>query len=130
MVSWSAMERQRFTNIILSTLREVVPDFSGPKKSPSVQSLADRNIFKSEMLSGGFTYVNMFTVAHIWTFSGPDVVFNSVDSALPVMVPILKHLAPNQLEAFQKGLRRKIQGEQREGPFGLEGEAHIAVGVK
>ena len=129
-VSWGAIERVRFMDIIMSTLKEIVPDFPAPKKPPLVQSLADRNIFKSEMQAGGFTYVNMFTVAHIWTFSSPDVVVNSLDSIFPPMVPILDNLAPNQREAFQKTLNRKMREEQREGPFGLEGEAHIAVGVK
>lgn len=129
-VSWSAMERLRFMSIILSTLKEVVPDFPSPKRPPPVLSLADRTIFKSEMQAGGFAYVNMFTVAHISTFSSPDVVCNSLDSASPVVAGIFNNLAPNQREAFRRALNRKIQEEQGEGPFGLEGEAHIAVGVK
>ena len=129
-VSWSAMERLRFMSIILSTLKEVVPDFPAPKKPPPVLSLADRTIFKSEMQAGGFAYVNMFTVTHIFTFSSPDVVCNSLDSASPVVAGIFNNLAPNQREAYRRAFSRKIQEEQREGPYGLEGEAHIAVGVK
>jgi SAM-dependent methyltransferase len=129
-VSWGTIERVRFMSIILSTLKEVVPDFPAPKKPPPVLSLADRTIFKAEMQAGGFAYVNMFTVAHIWTLSSPDVVFNSLDSVAPVAARIFKNLAPDQREAFQRALHRKVQGEQREGPFGFEGEAHIAVGVK
>jgi hypothetical protein len=93
-------------------------------------SLADRTIFKSEMQAGGFAYVNMFTVAHIFIFSSPDVVCNSLDSVSPVVAGILNNLTPNQREAFGRVFSRKIREEQREGPYGLEGEAHIAVGVK
>jgi hypothetical protein len=115
---------------IVSVLKELVPDFPAPKKPAPVLSLADRNTFKCEMQAGGFAYVNMFTVAHIWTFSSPGVVLNSLDSAAPPMARIFSKLAPNQREAFRRALHRKIEGEQREGPFGLEGKAHIAVGVK
>jgi ubiquinone/menaquinone biosynthesis C-methylase UbiE len=113
-VSWGATERVRFMHIIVSALKEVVPDFPAPKKPPLVLSLADRNTFKSEMQAGGFAYVNMFTVAHIWTFSSPDAVFNSLDSAAPPMARIFNNLAPNQREAFRRALNSKIQEEQQE----------------
>lgn len=129
-VSWGAIERVRFMHIIRAILKEVVPDFPAPTNPPPVLSLADRDAFRSEMEAGGFAYVNMFTVAHIWTFSSPDVVLNSLDSVSPVMARIFKNLGPNQREGFRQVLIRRIQAEQREGPFGLEGEAHIAVGTK
>ena len=129
-VSWGAIERIRFMSVIRSALKEVVPDLPSPKKPSPVASLAERHIFQSEMQAGGFAYVNMFTVAHIWIFSSPDVLFNSLNSVAPVIAPIFNNLAPDQREAFRKALSRKIQEEQREGPYGLEGEAHIAVGVK
>jgi SAM-dependent methyltransferase len=129
-ISWSSTERVRFMYMIVSALKEVIPDLPTPKKPPAVLSLADRTIFKSEMEAGGLAYVNMFTVAHLWTFSSPDVVFHSFNSAAPPMVRVFNKLAPEQREAFRKVLHRKIQEEQREGPFGLEGEAHIAVGIK
>ena len=129
-VSWSAIERVRFMSVVLSALKEVVPDFPAPGEPPPVLSLADRNTFRSEMQAAGFAYVNMFTVTHIWAFSSPDVLFHSLNSIAPAMARIFNRLALSQREAFRRTLDRRIREEQKEGPFGLEGEAHIAVGVK
>ena len=128
--SWSSIERLRFAQAILGTLREAVPDLPAPQKPPPWLSLADRSAFKAEMHAVGFAHVNMFSVTHVWTFTDPEVLFEALPGLSPVFTSILGTLQPAQREAFRTAFLRRIRGEQGTGPFGLEGEAHIAVGTK
>jgi SAM-dependent methyltransferase len=128
--SWSSIERLRFAQVILGTLREAVPNLPAPQKPPPWLSLADRSAFKAEMQAGGFAHVNMFSVTHVWTFTGPEVLFEALPGLSPAFTSILGTLQPAQREAFRTAFLRRIRGEQGNGPFGLEGEAHIAVGTK
>ena len=130
MASWGSAERLRFFHDILGALKEVLPALPTPMKPPPSLSLSDRNVFKSELQAGGFAHVNVFTVSHIWTFPSPELVFNSLGSISPALARIFDHLRPTQHEAFRAALIRSIRGEMGDGPYGLEGEAHIAVGVK
>jgi hypothetical protein len=116
--------------VILGALREAVPDFPPPAKPPPWLSLADRNVFKSEIQAGGFAHVNVFTVAHIWMFPSPEEFFDALPSISPAASIILDALQPHQRTASRTAFGRRIREEQGEGPFGLEGEAHIAVGTK
>lgn len=129
-VSWSAIERLGFMQAILGALRAGVPDFPVPTKPPPWLSLADRTAFKAEMQAGGFARVNVFTVVHLWTFASPERVFDALDSLSPGLACIFEALQPHQREVFRTAFMRRIREEQGDGPFGLEGEAHIAVGVK
>jgi hypothetical protein len=128
--SWSSMERLRFAQAILGTLREAVPDLPTPTKPPPWLSLADRGAFKAEMHSGGFPQVNMFSVTHLWTFASPEALFEALPSLSPAFSGILGSLQSDQREAFRTAFVRRIRADQGDGPFGLEGEAHIAVGIK
>ena len=76
-VSWSSIERLRFAQAILGTLREAVPDLPAPQKPPPWLSLADRNTFKAEMHAVGFAHVNMFSATHLWTFTAPEALFEA-----------------------------------------------------
>jgi ubiquinone/menaquinone biosynthesis C-methylase UbiE len=98
--SWSSMERLRFAQAILGTLREAVPDLPTPTKPPPWLSLADRAAFKA------------------------------LPSLSPAFSGILGSLQSGQREAFRTAFVRRIRADQGDGPFGLEGEAHIAVGTK
>lgn len=128
--SWSSMERLRFAQAILGTLREAVPNLPTPTKPPPWLSLADRAAFKAEMHAGGFPQVNMFSVTHLWTFASPEALFEALPSLSPAFSGILGSLQSGQREAFRTAFVRRIRADQGDGPFGLEGEAHIAVGIK
>jgi ubiquinone/menaquinone biosynthesis C-methylase UbiE len=128
--SWSPPERSRFFHVILGALKEVLPALPTPTKPPPSFSLARRNVFKSEMQAGGFARVNVFTVTHVWTFSSPELVSNSFGSISPALARVFGRLKSAQYEAFKAALIRSIRDEMGDGPYGLEGEAHIAVGVK
>lgn len=128
--SWSSPERSRFFHVILEALKEALPALPTPTKPPPSFSLAGRDIFKSEMQAGGFARVNVFTVTHVWTFSSPELVFNSFGSISPALARVFDKLKPAQYEAFKEALIRSLRNEMGDGPYGLEGEAHIAVGVK
>ena len=52
--SWSSMERVRFAQAILGTLREAVPNLPTPTKPPPWLSLADRGTFEGRDARGGF----------------------------------------------------------------------------
>lgn len=129
-VSWSSIERLRFMQAILGAFKEAIPDFSTPSKPPPWLSLADRNVFKSEMKAGGFAHVSLFTVAHIWMFPSPEEFFDALSSASPGFSIILDTLKPHQRVASREAFVCRMREEQGAGPFGLEGEAHIAVGIK
>jgi SAM-dependent methyltransferase len=129
-VGWSTIERLRFIQAILGALREAVPDVPPPPKPPPWLSLADRTVFKSEMHTGGFAQVTVFTVAHIWMFPSPEAFFDALPNVAPGFRIILGPLQPHQRTASRTAFVRCIREEQGDGPFGLEGEAHIAVGRK
>ena len=128
--TWSSMERLRFAQAILGALREALPDLPTPAKPPPWLSLADRGAFKAEMHAGGFTQVNMFSVTHLWTFTSPEDLFEALPSLSPAFSSLLGSLQSGQREAFRTVFVGRIRTDQGNGPFGLEGEAHIAVGTK
>lgn len=130
MVSWSTIERLRFIQVILGAFKKAVPDFSLPPNPPPWLSLADRGVFEAEMQAAGFAKVNLFTVAHLWMFPSPEEFFDALCSASPGFSIILDTLKPHQRTASRTAFVHLIREEQGEGPFGLEGEAHIAVGIK
>jgi len=82
------------------------------------------------MEAGGFKRVNLFTVRHIWTFVHPNVVYEATAAALPAFAAILERQGEERREAFRAAIADAIRHEQGEGPYGLEGEAYIAMGVK
>jgi len=129
-VAWSTIERLRFIQAISGALKEAVPNFPAPLKLPPWLSLADRSVFKLEMQAGGFSRVNLFTVAHIWIFPSPEEFFDALSNVAPGFSTTLGALQPHQRTASRTAFVRRIREEQGDGPFGLEGEAHIAVGVK
>jgi SAM-dependent methyltransferase len=129
-VTWSAIKRLRFIQVVFGAIRDAVPDFPAQLKPPPWLSLADRDVFKSEMQAGGFSQVNLFTVAHIWIFTSPEAFFDSLPDMLPGFSAVLNALKPHQLTASRTAFVRRIHEEQGDGPFGLESEAHIAAGVK
>jgi len=129
-VNWCAPERSDLFKVIMGAHREVFPDFPPPKTPPPGISLADPDLFKSEMHAGGFARMNLFTVRHIWTFSDPHVVYDSLVGVLPGFAGMLAAGGQAAREAFRSAIIQAIRQKQGGGPYGLEGEAHIAVGVK
>jgi hypothetical protein len=67
---------------------------------------------------------------HIWTFSDPHVVYDSVVGVLPGFAGMLAAGGQAARGAFRSAIIQAIRQKQGDGPYGLEGEAHIAVGVK
>ena len=56
------------------------------------------------MESGGFAGINMFAVRHVWTFSDPNVVYDSLAGVQPPFVAFLESLG----EAGRKRFRSAI----------------------
>jgi len=129
-VNWCALERSTFLKVIVGALRKVIPNLPSPKTPPPALSLADPDLFKSEMRAGGFARINLFTVRHVWTFSDPQLVYDSLGGVQPVLASMLETLGEATGEAFRSAIIQTIRQEQGSGPYGLEGEAHIAIGVK
>jgi SAM-dependent methyltransferase len=129
-VNWCALERSSLFKVIAGALRKVLPNLPPPKTPPPALSLADPDLFKSEMQAGGFARINLFTVRHVWTFSDPQVVYDSLVGVQPAFARILETLDKATREAFRSAIIQSIRQEQGDGPYGLEGEAHIAIGVK
>ena len=129
-VNWCARERSGFLNVIVGALKEVLPNMPLPKTPPPGLSLADPDLFKSEMQVGGFARINLFTVRHVWTFSDPQLVYDSLAGVQPPFAALLETLGEATREAFRSAIIQTIRQEQGDGPYGLEGEAHIAIGVK
>ena len=129
-VAWSTMDRLRFMQVLLGALHEAMPQQPGPNEPPSWLALGDRDVLKAEMISAGFSQVNLFTVCHVWSFERPELVFESLGGISPAIQPIFERLQPAQRESFRRAFVRHFTEEQGDGPFGIEGEAHIAVGVK
>ncbi len=129
-VNWCALERSSLFTVIVGALKEVLPNLPAPKTPPPGLSLADPDLFKSEMQAGGFVRINLFTVRHIWTFSDPQLVYDSLVGVLPGFAAMIENLSESERKEFRSAIIGSIRRQQGNGPYGLEGEAHIAVGMK
>ena len=129
-VNWCALERPNWMTTTVGTLRKIFPNLPLPETPPSALSLADPGLFASEMESGGFAGINMFAVRHLWTFSDPNVVYDSLAGVQPPFVAFLESLGEAGRKRFRSAIIDTVRQQQGDGPYGLEGEAHIAVAAK
>jgi SAM-dependent methyltransferase len=129
-VNWCALEHSQFLRVIVGALVKAIPNLPAPSAPPPGLSLADPNVLKSEMRQGGFSGINLFTVRHLWTFPGPQVVYDSLASVQPMIARIFEMAGDASRQAFRSAIIQMIRDEQGNGPYGLEGEARIAVGTK
>ena len=130
-VNWSYPNRSQFMQLVGKALATAAPEFAAaPPKPPSWVALADPENFKAEMRQAGFSHVNVHTVSHVWTFDSPEVIWDSVTSFTPTLVPLLSKLSPEQNEALRTAYVQAIREEQKAPPFGMTAEARIGVGIK
>lgn len=129
-VNWCALEHSEFLRVIVSAIRKTLPNWQTSSTSPPALSLADPDVLRSEMHLGGFSKINLFTVRHLWTFSKPQVVYDSLASVQPMIANIFDVAGEASRQAFRSALIQTIRDERGSGPYGLEGEARIAIGTK
>lgn len=126
-VTWSCMDRLQFLQVVMGALREAVPEFPPPTKPPLMLSLQDPEVLEAEMEAAGFDEIRVVTVTHAWSFSNPEEVFEGLPSVSPTFSLMLGALDADQLGAFRAAFSRRVR--EKGESYGLEGEAHIAVGV-
>ncbi|HMK65022.1 MAG TPA: class I SAM-dependent methyltransferase [Thermodesulfobacteriota bacterium] len=129
-VNWCSLEHSEFLKLFVGAIMAVDPNMPLPKTPPPGLSLGDPELFKTEMMTGGFDRVNLFTVRHIWTFSDPEFAYDSTVGILPAFTQRIEALDREKREAFRLAIINAIRQRQGDGPYGLEGQAHIAVGKK
>ena len=128
--AWTGTERMRFQRTIQAALERAAPDFPLGGTPPHWQALGDRDVFMGEMEAAGFSRVNGYTVTHLHTFPSPEELWDGHIPMAPPLTEIMAALTPTQNAAFREAFIGLIRAEQGDGPFGLESEAHLVVGVK
>ena len=114
--------------LVMGALNRVMPDFEPPGVDPRF-SLTDPDVFRDEMLSAGFSRVNMFTVRAVRPFDSPEALWSEAVDA-PATTAIFNALTEGQRQAMGDVFIEQVRSEQGDGPYGAELEFRIAVGVK
>lgn len=128
--AWGAEERLKFHRAIEEALLKAAPDFPKGEAPEHWAVLSDADRFGEDMLQAGFSRVNVFTVCHVYTFQSPESFWDGHIPKAPPLKKILAGLTSGQARDFRAAFIGGIRERQGDGPYGLESEAHLAVGVK
>ncbi len=129
-VAWSKPERMRVLGAFQNALWKALPDLALPLRPPPWLPLTDVEVFKKEMLEGGFRHVRTHTVSHVLVFDDPRTAFEWVMGATPALNVMVNKLEHADVEALRQAFVEDVEGAQNGGPYGFEAEAHIAVGQR
>jgi SAM-dependent methyltransferase len=97
-----------------------------PPTPRQVQNLHDPELFAREMRAGGFTRVEVQTIAHDQELPTPEATWELVTH----QPTILAIYTPDQLAAARPIAIEALCAEFGDGPVRLEWEAHIGIGTK
>lgn len=127
---WGPPDQLGFFQWMIGGLQRVVPDLPPPERPPSWLQLTDRDVLRAEMLEGGFARVNVYTVAHLWLVPSPEWIAERVEGLAPGTRFIFEKLDAAAKRKYVETLVEMMREQQGDGPYALEGIAHIAVGTK
>jgi ubiquinone/menaquinone biosynthesis C-methylase UbiE len=127
---WSTPEKLEFFSTLMSALTEAVPDFPKPEKPPSWLALTNPEILSGEMAIVGFDEVKVHTIQHRWTFESPEWFWERLETMAPGFNFIFKKLDDKKKASFGEALRESLRSKAVDGVYGLNAEAHLAVGKK
>jgi SAM-dependent methyltransferase len=129
-VSWSSIDRCPLVEVMMRALRQAIRDFRQPEEPPLLLSLADRSKLREEMLAAGFRYVNIFSVSHVCVLPSPEWMSERMCALSPAITFLFEGLSAEERTAVGEAYSEIMRSTQGQGPYGLEAEAHIAVGVR
>ncbi len=128
-VAYTGLEGHGVERLLMGVLRKVMPDFEPAGQDPRF-SLADPDAFRAEMLSAGFSRVNMFTLRVVRPFDSPETLWSRLGETMPAVARIFDDLTEGQIQAVGDDFIEQVRSNQGDGPFGAEMELRIAIGVK
>jgi len=129
-VAWSKPERMRVLGAFQNALWKALPDLALPLRPPPWLALTEVDVFKKEMLEGGFAHVRSHTVSHVLVFDDPRTAFDWVAGATPALNVMINKLEPADLAGLRQAFVEDVEAIQGTGPYGFEAEAHIAIGQR
>jgi ubiquinone/menaquinone biosynthesis C-methylase UbiE len=127
--AFTGPEGLEISRLIMGAMKVANPDYKPSGPSP-LFSLADPDVFRDEMLTAGFTHVNLFTIRSVIPISSPEAFLPQMAEALPVWSQMLNGLTDGQRQVFGEAFVDQLRNEQGDGPFGTEAEVRIGIGVK
>jgi ubiquinone/menaquinone biosynthesis C-methylase UbiE len=127
-VAFTGLEGHGTYRLVLDALEMTKPDFERVVPDPRF-SLTDPDIFRTEMLTAGFSRVNMFTVRIVQTFDSPETFWPLLTDS-PAIAHVFNDMTEDQVQAFGDIFAELVRSRQGDGPYGTENEVRIAVGVK
>ncbi len=127
-VALTGLEDHGIQSQVMSALNKVMPDFERAGSDPRF-SLANPDIFRAEMMSAGFSRVNMFTVRIVEPFDSPEVLWKRIGHS-PVVSRLANNLTESQIQTLGDNFVEQIRSTQGDGPYGMKYQVRIAVGVK
>ena len=125
-VAWSSPERLAFMHVLMGALKTAVPTFKPPSEPPVWLRLKDPHVLEEALRNAGFTDVNVNTLQKTWTVPSVEWLRHRLPGMSPALSFIFDKLSAAELDAFGEALHEQF-GER---PARLEGEAHLAVGIK
>jgi hypothetical protein len=129
-VTWSVIERSPFFQAVAGALRQAVPDLPAPQKQLLLTSLSERDTLRAEMQGAGFRNVNNYSVTHVCVFPSIEWMSERIHEVSPAIKSLFDGLTAAQRAATSEAFTEFLRSTQGEGPYGLESEAHIAVGTR
>ena len=128
-VAFTGLEGHGIQSLVMSALKRAKPDFEPAEQDPRY-SLTNPDVFRAEMLTAGFSSVNMFTVRVVRSFESPETLWPRFAETSPAMATVFNDLTDSQRQAFGDAFVEQVRSKQGDGPYGAESEFRIAVGVK
>ncbi len=125
-VAWSATERLGFIQIVMGALKSAVPTFQPPTEPPVWLRFGDPEVLERAMKDAGFQQVRVHTLERSWIAPSVEWLARRLPGVSPDLSFIFDALSAAEIEAFGQALVEQF-GDR---PASLEGEAHIAVGIK
>ena len=93
---------------------------------PDQTSQSDPQVFDSELKTAGFRQVSIHTVERVWRSSTAEWLWQYLPGMSPGLSFVFDKLSPEETEAFGRAFIAQFE----DGAVAIDGEAHIAIGVK
>ncbi len=121
--------RVLFFSLFVQALQMAVPSFSPPQNSP-LFSLQDPDDLRREMIEAGFQEVEVETLNLSLEVQSADQLWTTMQSAAPVIAGLLGQFTEEQRTIARNALAELLRSRFGDGPYQLDNEVHIGIGVK
>lgn len=128
--TWGPPERLTFMQSMIGAFMRGIPGFQPPSEPPTWVALSDPEVLAEEMRAAGFSRVKVHAISHVWVIADPAATFDRMATLAPPLKYLFASLDAATLENVKEAFVTIFREEMGTGPYGLTGEANVAVAVK